>query len=1488
MNFPLPPSTSDPSTSSPLPFTITQQEQQQQQHQQFQSIQQGVGNNPYALPSHHQQYSMNPFSPQNFSQQPPPPNHSHLPSRASNLRHSILPTSPSNSSSTSQSTTTTPAHSHSHSHPHPPPHLPPPQGTPPAPAEISHLSVLSTTPTSRSNPKSSQTPRRVGPSGIPFLPRYLPIDQECAFCGGDKFKNKHSRKEEMVSCYECGSSGHPTCLEWDDMRLVEKVKSYCWLCQECKRCEICDEKGDDDDMLFCDSCDRGWHRQHLNPPLLTIPRGKWNCPTCQKQSNFFQTPTEFELGKKRNRKQAKPLGLLSTPSSTTIEAGASGSRSNSSNRKSITTNNNNDYLDNGDGTEEDDFDENILLLPNSSTSTTNRNRKGKSRAQETSQGSSSNNLLLGVSSGGGGGNGNSLIPNSSSYLEHPIVKVPNQQQSQGFLTNQFHPLPPAYFTPLNHSTPSLPSIPPSVGTLNQSTPKSRPLKRQRSSNTRGGGDNPSTPFPDQPWLQPRPPRSPTPSDDLIFLNNSQKNSENEDPYGGLLNSEESKTDGRIPQDKDRKRFKLAKELVDRREFGLMKKLEKDEIERKKEERKKNLEEKQQQQQQQQQLTTTVEGGGGGGGGVESSNEVGTTGAVEQEAPLPPSRELRTHRPVSSNLLESLSSSTSTPSQLVTTINSTVLPSSSSSSSAVLNGNPSLSNPNTITTTISDETFLLLPTLPPNYTGLPIRPITHLIFPPYEIKTWYQAPFPEEYTRTPDGKLWVCESCLKYFRTRFEFDRHRLKCKVRHPPGDEIYRDGLISVFEVDGRKNKIYCQNLCLLAKQFLDHKTLYYDVEPFLFYVMTLAEPLGAKFVGYFSKEKRSPTNNVSCIMTLPVRQRKGWGNLLIDFSYLLSKKEGRCGTPERPLSDLGLLSYRNYWTLTLFQYFDSLGPDPKEQDLRFSAISKATSITKDDIYFVLRERNFITDLSKQQLPPPPAPAPNSTTSTTTSNAPSPLTAQSPIASGVAASPAAPLGSGGGEILIQDSTSPQPQPQPKPEHVPVPSTSTPTTTQSRNHHQPRGFRGNQWTSRKRQSGGGGGGNNTTNSSSRQPRSNSTTRNNNHNKSTNSNSHGHGVLPPPTIPKNYKIHFDRETISNYLKKNSEKDWIRLKPTNLKWSPFLVTRGFGLETKIGNIGIEGSTLNINRLDQDQNQEEVVSENEIEIEEVGQEEGEEGEFGRSPSLHVEHDVNQREPIEEEDELQVEPEEGEDEEEEEEEDEEEEEVLDFLENTSSSSDSDDGDGYSSSSSIRRRRRSRGQGGGGGGGGGSRRSSRTTTTTTRTSSRPTRQSISTSTRPVRSSRATSNPVAAASSSLSPKRSTRGTPLPKEYRPLKSGSSSTAARKQQSSTTTTPGSRKKSLPPRNANGSFIKAPKPPQSQSQSQSHEFFKPLPLAPPPPPQQPQFLPSQSQSQSQFQFQQTRSGIPDSGLLQEEGERDNVMEAVQGLDVDAEGVQDDDVIL
>lgn len=66
----------------------------------------------------------------------------------------------------------------------------------------------------------------------------------------------------------------------------------------------------------------------------------------------------------------------------------------------------------------------------------------------------------------------------------------------------------------------------------------------------------------------------------------------------------------------------------------------------------------------------------------------------------------------------------------------------------------------------------------------------------------------------------------------------------------------------------------------------------------------------------------------------------MLIEFSYELSKKEKKLGSPEKPLSDLGLLSYRAYWADTIIELLLST-----TDDISIDDIAQKTSITHADI---------------------------------------------------------------------------------------------------------------------------------------------------------------------------------------------------------------------------------------------------------------------------------------------------------------------------------------------------------------------------------------------------------------------------------------------------------------------------------------------------------------------------------------------------------------
>ncbi|XP_008809530.2 putative MYST-like histone acetyltransferase 1 [Phoenix dactylifera] len=222
---------------------------------------------------------------------------------------------------------------------------------------------------------------------------------------------------------------------------------------------------------------------------------------------------------------------------------------------------------------------------------------------------------------------------------------------------------------------------------------------------------------------------------------------------------------------------------------------------------------------------------------------------------------------------------------------------------------------------------------------------------YEIATWYFSPLPPEYKNSK--KLYFCEFCLNILETKEQLQRHMRKCDLKYPPGNEIYRSGALSLFEVDGMKNKVYTTNLCILAKFFLDHKLMPCEVASFLFHILCKCDDRGCHMVAYFSKEKYSEESyNLSCILTLPPYQNKGYGKFLIAFSYELSKKEGVAGTPERPLSDLGWRSYQSYWTRVLL---NALKEHKSENDISIQELSKMTAMKTDDILRTLQSLDLV-----------------------------------------------------------------------------------------------------------------------------------------------------------------------------------------------------------------------------------------------------------------------------------------------------------------------------------------------------------------------------------------------------------------------------------------------------------------------------------------------------------------------------------------------------
>ncbi|TSP36058.1 Zinc finger protein ubi-d4 [Bagarius yarrelli] len=116
-------------------------------------------------------------------------------------------------------------------------------------------------------PEEPKAAPKKGPDGLALPNNY------CDFCLGDSNLNqKTGQSEELVSCSDCGRSGHPSCLQFTPV-MMAAVKTYRWQCIECKCCNMCGTSENDDQLLFCDDCDRGYHMYCLTPPMSEPPEG---------------------------------------------------------------------------------------------------------------------------------------------------------------------------------------------------------------------------------------------------------------------------------------------------------------------------------------------------------------------------------------------------------------------------------------------------------------------------------------------------------------------------------------------------------------------------------------------------------------------------------------------------------------------------------------------------------------------------------------------------------------------------------------------------------------------------------------------------------------------------------------------------------------------------------------------------------------------------------------------------------------------------------------------------------------------------------------------------------------------------------------------------------------------------------------------------------------------------------------------------------------
>ena len=97
---------------------------------------------------------------------------------------------------------------------------------------------------------------------------------------------------------------------------------------------------------------------------------------------------------------------------------------------------------------------------------------------------------------------------------------------------------------------------------------------------------------------------------------------------------------------------------------------------------------------------------------------------------------------------------------------------------------------------------------------------------------------------------------------------------------------------------------------------------------------------------------NNLACILVFPPWQRKGLGKILMGVSYELSKREGRLGGPEKPLSELGRKGYLGFWEARVARTILEMKP---KTTTGVSDIAQSCWMLSEDVLITLKEMRIL-----------------------------------------------------------------------------------------------------------------------------------------------------------------------------------------------------------------------------------------------------------------------------------------------------------------------------------------------------------------------------------------------------------------------------------------------------------------------------------------------------------------------------------------------------